>query len=580
MCQFDKCPCPRYIPQENPGPGPRLCRDCEHWESLHPVQEAPKVGVVSDVISRILPQIKQVRGSDKDITSDDEARREASSGFRKANGDRGGRGGNTRFTKKPSNRTKKESGTTTADEAIPVGHIVLIPNPHWPSGDDTESDDVREMGVATVPSITRHQQLKDGGLAVDAEDFADGISFKEKWDAKRIDKWMHHYFSDALEYQENKHLNLEDGKHHWVVLAADRKKLVEFKKKDEINGKDLLLVKAGKGKALHAFTSTLTSAASPSALRFPVPDKVWHGGSWDTNPSDEEWSESVMGKGKAKTAKRGPGMVTRQSSRKPVPVEPKPAGDDPVGGESDGSVVEVEGPKGKPSPGPSSRTSTSTAGKIKAEQRTPIKSEKFFKLDPELAAIAKCDYLISPDSDSESEAEFKLTPVSSDTPQLTAGGLGPVSGGPSTLGSTSTTNTVPAPTRGATPPSSVVTPVPMHAPIPTVPFGVPTSRATLTSSSASNSYTYGAPSSFSLSSSSAGMSGSSGFSGPSTSSLRASVDRSRHYANSTDALETFNEFGNYREGTPPKRPLEAIMGSGFPSPERPISNPWKKRKTT
>ncbi|KAJ7465899.1 hypothetical protein FB451DRAFT_1402314 [Mycena latifolia] len=359
-----------------------------------------------------------------------------------------------------------------------------------------------------------------------------------------FDKWMHHYFSDALEYQENKHLNLEDGKHHCVVLAADRKKLVEFKKKDEINGKDLLLVKAGKGKALREQTLYF-------ALRFPVPDKVWHGGSWNINPSDEEWSD-----------------------RKPVPVEPKPAGDDPVGGESDSSVVEVEGPKGKPSPSPSSRTSTSTAGKIKAEQRTPLKSEKFFKLDPELAAITKCDYLFSPDSDSESEAEFKLTPVSSDTPQLTAGGSGPVSGGPSTLGSASTTNTVPASTRGATPPSSVVTPVPMHAPIPTVPFGVPTSRATLTSSSASNSYAYRAPSSFSLSSLSAGTSGSSGFSGPSTSSLRASFDRGCHYANSTDALETFNKFGNYREGTPPKRPLEAIMGSGFPSPEHPISNPW------
>lgn len=97
MCEHsNECRCLRYIPQDNPGQGPRLCRDCEHWESLHPVPEAPK-GPVANIFSRLNSQLDKVHK--KEAASDDEARREASSGFRKASEARGGRGGITRFEK-------------------------------------------------------------------------------------------------------------------------------------------------------------------------------------------------------------------------------------------------------------------------------------------------------------------------------------------------------------------------------------------------------------------------------------------------------------------------------------------------
>lgn len=55
-------------------------------------------------------------------------------------------------------------------------------------------------------------------------------------------------------------------------------------------------------------------------------------------------------------------------------------------------------------------------------------------------------------------------------------------------------------------------------------------------------------------------------------------DRSSYYASSTAALDSFNQFGNYREGTPPKRSIASVMSSGFPSPERPVKNPWNSKR--
>lgn len=109
------------------------------------------------------------------------------------------------------------------------------------------------MGIATVPEVARFQKMKDGGLAVEAEDYDDGISFKEAWGAQRIDRFLRFYFPAALEHQDEKH-DLHEGEFHWVPLSAERKKLIEFKKKDEINGKDLLKIKVGKGKEVRETT--------------------------------------------------------------------------------------------------------------------------------------------------------------------------------------------------------------------------------------------------------------------------------------------------------------------------------------
>jgi hypothetical protein len=93
MCGYNDCPCPRYIPQEKPPPGPRLCRDCEHWESLHPTQAT----TVKDFFSRVAPEVQKIRKTAETEVSDDEARQEATTGFRKASDKSTGRGGSTKF---------------------------------------------------------------------------------------------------------------------------------------------------------------------------------------------------------------------------------------------------------------------------------------------------------------------------------------------------------------------------------------------------------------------------------------------------------------------------------------------------
>lgn len=119
----------------------------------------------------------------------------------------------------------------------------------WPT--EEEDSDVGNTGIATVPNVVRLQKLKDGKLVVEAENFEDGITFKESWSAERINKFMNHYFNTALKYQKKHHRDdLEKGQFHWIACAAESKKLMKFTKKDEINGKDLANLKTGKAKKI------------------------------------------------------------------------------------------------------------------------------------------------------------------------------------------------------------------------------------------------------------------------------------------------------------------------------------------
>ncbi|KAJ7508020.1 hypothetical protein B0H11DRAFT_1902333 [Mycena galericulata] len=593
MCEYsDECRCLRYIPQENPGPGPRLCRDCEHWESLHPAATAPK-GPVSDVFSQLLPQIQKVRQGDAALVSDSEARSEASTGFRKAVE---GRGGDTRFKKK-SARNKSGTAPTKDDLPVHVGRVVLISNAIWPSEEDTNAPDVQHMGVATVPEVARFQKMKDGGLAVEADDYDEGIRFKEAWGAQRIDKFLRFYFPAALKHQDEKHV-LHEGEYHWVPLSAERKKLIEFKKKDEINGKDLLKIKAGKGKEVRETTLYF-------ALRFPVHDKVWSNG-WGANQSDDEWTSKSKGRKIATKSKpRREGISTRSSaqssSRKAEPAEADSS-------DSDASIIEVEAPKleRKPqAPGPSSRSAPGKASKIKADETTPAtaadtavarrrRSPIRVKLEPELAEIADKEFLeLEQDSDSDSDS-FKLK-ADSPLPGSLDLTVPAQPAGPATLFTPVSSSTVYATTSGAAS-SDLVGQSPFHV-VPSIaaPFGsssagpVSTSAPTLNHTPAAGNIL---PDSAYLSSwsdrhslvsqhSSTHPSGSSGSAHTSLSAFggSSSADRSRYYASTTDALDAYNQFGNYREGTPPKRSITSVMSSGFPSPERPFKNPWKRPKT-
>ncbi|KAJ6571523.1 hypothetical protein B0H19DRAFT_1231297 [Mycena capillaripes] len=486
------------------------------------------MSATSEIFSRYLPKIQKLREG----SPDDEARREANSGLKKAT-EGHGRGGHTKFTKvnlalvhlsallnwaqKPNSRKSMSTAAKTAapvkDVAIPVGRIILLPNPQWPTEEDTNSDDHQEIGVASVPTVTQYQALRSGKLAVETDSYADGISFKEKWGAERIDKWMCFYFSEALEYSEDNHFELGEGEYHWVPLSADRRKLVEYKKDDELTGRDLMRLK--------------------TALRFPVPDKLWHKDNWVTIPgSDGEWLET-SNKRKGKAASKGD-VTTRKSARKPVS---KPADQD--NGQSDGSVVEVEGLF--------SRTSTS-AMKIKIEEPRettplgPIKpggqrrhgSPERIEYSSEHADIANSSHLFIDGSDSESESDFPLT-LSDVKPLAAVGGAGPLSHGSGAGPSTSSAISAPAPS--AIPPPTTTTPPAATDVIPAATLSaVPPSTNTIP-----------------------------GLTTPPTPDMPFGP--------------TTIQSRNYCERTPPKRPLEATIGSGFPSPDRPANNPWKRRKS-
>ncbi|KAJ6578208.1 hypothetical protein B0H19DRAFT_1122684, partial [Mycena capillaripes] len=260
-------------------------------------------------------------------------------------------------------------------------------------------------------------------------------------------------------------------------------------------------------------------------------------------------------------------------------------------GQSDSSIVEVEGP--------SSRTSTS-AIKIKIEEPTETTP----------AAIANKNPLFIDDSGSESESPFPL--VLSDFKPLAAVGQAGTLSCESGSGLT-TSSTIPVyapPTISAIPAS---TPATAPAATNTIPGatlsagltstnaipGLTTPASSTTSSTSAMSTTiqntiFGAIPTF-RSADVLPVHASSAHTAPSTSAVHASSSTcpsgssqssslhtlfaDDYYASSTAGLESFNEFGNYRERTPPKRPLEAMIGSGFPSPDRPANNPWKRRKS-
>lgn len=98
MCLQSDCPCPRYIPQEDPPPGPRLCRDCLHWESLHAAPEpaaAKTASGMADVLARV--KARMDKGLPSSAVSEDEARRETNAGFKKVSEEHHGRGGSTKY---------------------------------------------------------------------------------------------------------------------------------------------------------------------------------------------------------------------------------------------------------------------------------------------------------------------------------------------------------------------------------------------------------------------------------------------------------------------------------------------------
>ncbi|KAJ7465669.1 hypothetical protein FB451DRAFT_1402678 [Mycena latifolia] len=574
-----ECPCPRYIPQEAPQPGPRVCRDCEHWESLHPVAEVPKTSGIADIMAWVRPQLDKARPSSQ--VADEEARKESSAGFKKVSEQHTGRGGATKYQKKSSSKASK-----AAEKPKSVGNIIFIPDAHL-ARDDLDADDVKELGVGAAPSITRIQQLKDGGLVFTHENTQEGeLEFYESWSAEHIDKnWLAKLAPHIWSYMKRVHEPLEDDSFYWIPLVFTRGSLYEFVKKGAITGSDLETIKTGRGKRLDASTLYF-------ALRYPVPDKIWHNNAWEDPPSDSDFEgpskKPAKGKGKARKP-----VSTRRSSRKILAKE------DDVR-----SVIEVE------SDGDTGPSSSKRNGKT-SQHSSPVK----IKLEPELAASAKANTLFL-DSDSGVDFPEVLLP-------------GTPADVPASSGATTALVVSDLPSASTAPATSMLTtPVTSMSAVPVTGALLTTTSATLLSSTAppaANTVTSslaasavaapavtgpsthpvsiptgsqpGTPSSIglfglahSLGSSNAPSSrsfsrypSSSSTAGPSSSTISSSRPSSRRgidYAAETAAMEDFYKFGNYREHSP-KRSFDTafLESTGFKSPERPSYNPWKRRKS-
>ncbi|KAJ7765371.1 hypothetical protein DFH07DRAFT_770100 [Mycena maculata] len=229
-------------------------------------------------------------------------------------------------------------------------------------------------------------------------------------------------------------------------------------------------------------------------------------------------------------------------------------------------------------------TKTSSKLKGKVLQRSSLVK---IKLEPELAAIAKTDSLFL-DVDSDSDEEF---------PELI---IAPTASNGSTEGESTTKTASIVPASGsvaaiAVPMATAAVPSIISAPsvtvgpsMPTTSFG-PSSTSQATASLpargrhvASFGLAHHLRSSTSSSSTVSMLPmASSSYSSVASSSLPFSFQRTgADYAAETMAMETFNEFGNYREVTPKRAFDMAILEtSNLKSLERPAYNPWKCHKT-
>ncbi|KAJ6595296.1 hypothetical protein B0H10DRAFT_2197377 [Mycena sp. CBHHK59/15] len=543
-----ECPCPRYIPQDDPQPGPQVCRDCEHWESLHPVVDLPKATPIADLMARIRPQMEKARQLG---VTDDDARKEANAGFKKVSEEGKGRGGATKYQKKTGGRSGK-----AAEKTHSAANVVMIPDAYFGDPDASDAaDDIKEVGVAPVPSIPRLQQLKDGRLVASwQEEMEHAFTYAESWSSEHINKALKKLFPHVWLWMQETHQPLEDGMFYWIPLVAYRSRLNEFVKKGPITGSDLETIKSGKGK--RADQTTLYFA-----LRYNVPNKVWANDRWTEPPSDADFQDkSKKGKGKAPLK-----PLSTRSTRKAAVKE-----------EDNHSVIEVHSDEDNGS-STSSNVIANAKGKT-SQQNTPVK----IKLEPELAAIAKTESLFL-DIDSDSDVDFpeSLAATASPaamvaTPSVPPPASGPVvsSAAPSPIGTTSVATVTPAAPIASVP----STLVPSQSVIAAAggSFGIPRSLG----SSAPRPSTRFHRGSASTSSRTTSLS----IAGPSSSSASSSRPSpfrltGANYAAETMAMESFNEYGNYREGAPKRSFDMAILeNSGLKSPERPAYNPWKRQK--
>ncbi|KAF7324219.1 hypothetical protein MSAN_02533800 [Mycena sanguinolenta] len=528
---------------------------------------------MADILARLKPRVEEARHPVA-LVSDEMARQESNTGFKKTSEEHSGRGGATKYVKKAS---KKQ-----VDKWRSVAEIVLIPDACWEDPDASDAaDDVRDLGVAPVPQITRKQQLRDGRLVASRDTRPNkkgaALMFSESWSAEHIfESWLGLLFPHIIEYMEKTHQPLEDGEFYFIPLVAYRGRLKKFVKKDAITGSDLEAITAGKGKGVEQKTLYF-------GLCFNIPNKIWLKNGWDSPSSDTEYEAKSKKQKKGKGKAQPKPVSTRQSTRKATSKD------------DDTEIIEVHSDDGIAFPGPASvsRKTMTPDGKKRDDSSqlgTPVK----VKLEPGLVSTSiepdEIPTQISPDSDSDSEfptPAFLLNRAPSTISASSVSAVASTANGSiaaaTSATSSSTTAPIPASDAGAAPPpspsvsSAVVTPSSLA--VPAIPVG-PSSPLRPSTSQASR-YLGG---SVSASTSTAPYTASS------SSSLAASFSHTlpfqtpgSRYVAETAAMEDFNNYGNYRENGSKRTFSSAFVeGTGFKSPERPSgNNPWKRaRKTT
>ncbi|KAJ6555536.1 hypothetical protein B0H10DRAFT_2372408 [Mycena sp. CBHHK59/15] len=491
--------------------------------------------------------------------TDDDARKEANAGFKKVSEEGKGRGGATKYQKKTGGRSGK-----AAEKTHSAANVVMIPDAYFGDPDASDAaDDIKEVGL---------QQLKDGRLVASwQEEMEHAFTYAESWSSEHINKALKKLFPHVWLWMQETHQPLEDGMFYWIPLVAYRSRLNEFVKKGPITGSDLETIKSGKGKRADQTTLYFGNRSHASnflafahdlyhyaALRYNVPNKVWANDRWTEPPSDADFQDkSKKGKGKAPLK-----PLSTRSTRKAAVKE-----------EDNHSVIEVHSDEDN---GSSTSSNVIANAKGKHRSRTPVK----IKLEPELAAIAKTESLFL-DIDSDSDVDFPESLAATASPAAMVA-----------------TPSVPPPASGpvvssAAPPHRNNIRCHCHTggPIASVPSTLVPSQSVIALPGVlwytSQSWIIGPRPSTRFHRGSASTSSrttSLSIAGPSSSSASSSRPSpfrltGANYAAETMAMESFNEYGNYREGAPKRSFDMAILeNSGLKSPERPAYNPWKRQK--
>ncbi|EPQ50171.1 hypothetical protein GLOTRDRAFT_134195 [Gloeophyllum trabeum ATCC 11539] len=248
----EACPCQRFVPrQRKKGKSEKSSTKCEcrHRENLHALEPVrpPQLGTsgkttVAGVVDMYSADLGRLLHPTK--ATEDEARKEANTGFRKVVRDDErpvskasmGRGGDTRF--KASESGPKPSRKLLS-KPVPFGRVVLLPY-------GVKSNNKLRSQKAPWGSAD-YEKLQKAGLAA-SRDGNDVLSFCKEWSSPAIDEWLRRLLPHPFEYLDARHGQPEEGQYHWKLLSRSRKVMDVVERPGDITGRDMFMVRGGPGK--------------------------------------------------------------------------------------------------------------------------------------------------------------------------------------------------------------------------------------------------------------------------------------------------------------------------------------------